>query len=134
MKARGHLIAAHQRQPAAVTFLNDKNELTGYHIEVGRFIASHLGVKLDLVWLDWKGILPGLQTGRFDVVFSNVNTTPDRKETFDYAIPYSRSAVVVVAKSNPTPRPPTSSRTSPARRVSPRRSARGRGRGVAGAG
>ena len=53
-----------------MTFLNDKNELTGYDIEVGRFIANHLGVKLDLVRLDWKGILPGLQTGRFDVVFS----------------------------------------------------------------
>jgi ABC-type amino acid transport substrate-binding protein len=53
-----------------VTFLNDKNELTGYDIEVGRFIANHLGVKLDLVRLDWKGILPGLQTGRFDLVFS----------------------------------------------------------------
>jgi ABC-type amino acid transport substrate-binding protein len=31
-----------------------------------------------------------------------VNITPERKETFDYSIPYSRSAVVVVAKGNVT--------------------------------
>jgi ABC-type amino acid transport substrate-binding protein len=99
IKARGQLVAATSGNLPPVTYLNDRNELAGYDIEVGRFIARHLGVKLDLVRLDWKGILPGLQTGRFDLVFSNVNITPERKETFDYSIPYSRSAVVVVAKS-----------------------------------
>jgi cystine transport system substrate-binding protein len=95
---RGHMVAATSGNLPPVTFLNDKNELVGYDIEVGKFIAKHIGVKLDLVRLDWKGILPGLQTGRFDAVFSNVNVTPERKEMFDYSIPYSRSAVVVVAK------------------------------------
>lgn len=98
IKARGQLIAATSGNLPPVTYLNDKNELIGYDIEVGRFIAKHLGVKLDIVRLDWKGILPGLQTGRFDAVFSNVNITPERKEIFDYSIPYSRSAVVVVAR------------------------------------
>jgi ABC-type amino acid transport substrate-binding protein len=98
IKARGQLIAATSGNLPPVTYLNDKNELVGYDIEVGRFIARHLGVKLDIVRLDWKGILPGLQTGRFDAVFSNVNVTPERKEIFDYSIPYSRSAVVVVAR------------------------------------
>src|SRR5437879_5746629 len=97
---RGHMVAATSGNLPPVTFLNDKNELVGYDIEVGKFIAKHIGVKLDLVRLDWKGILPGLQTGRFDAVFSNVNVTPERKEIFDYSIPYSRSAVVVVARAN----------------------------------
>jgi ABC-type amino acid transport substrate-binding protein len=71
---RGHMVAATSGNLPPVSFLNDK--------------------------LDWKGILPGLQTGRFDAVFSNVNVTPERKEIFDYSIPYSRSAVVVVARAN----------------------------------
>lgn len=100
IKARGHLIAATSGNLPPVTYLNEKNELVGYDIEVAHFIAKHLGVKLDLVRLDWKGILPGLQTGRFDAVFSNVNVTPERKEIFDYSIPYSRSAVVVVARAS----------------------------------
>lgn len=100
IKARGQLIAATSGNLPPVSFLNDRNELVGYDIEVARFIAKHLGVKLDLVRLDWKGILPGLQTGRFDAVFSNVNVTPERKEIFDYSIPYSRSAVVVVSRAS----------------------------------
>src|SRR5256886_10930661 len=95
---RGHMVAATSGNLPPVTFLNDKSEVVGYDIEVGKFIAKHIGVKLDLVRLDWKGILPGLQTGRFDAVFSNVNVTPERKEIFDYSIPYSRSAVVVVSR------------------------------------
>jgi len=97
---RGKLIAATSGNLPPVTFLNEKNELQGYDINVARFIEKHLGVPIELVRLDWKGILPGLQTGRFDAVFSNVNITPERKQIFDYSIPYSRSAVVVVARAS----------------------------------
>lgn len=97
---RGKLVAATSGNLPPVTFLNEKNELQGYDINVARFIEKHLGVPIEIVRLDWKGILPGLQTGRFDAVFSNVNITPERKQIFDYSIPYSRSAVVVVARAN----------------------------------
>jgi ABC-type amino acid transport substrate-binding protein len=39
-----------------------------------------------------------LQTGRFDLVCSNVNITDERKQIFDYSIPYSRAAVVPVVR------------------------------------
>lgn len=98
IKERGQLIAATSGNLPPVTFLNASNELEGYDINVARYIEDKIGVPIELVRLDWKGILPGLQTGRFDAVFSNVNITDERKEIFDYSIPYSRSAVVVVAK------------------------------------
>src|ERR1700757_5163791 len=40
---RGHMVAATSGNLPPVTFLNDKNELVGYDIEVGRFIARHIG-------------------------------------------------------------------------------------------
>jgi cystine transport system substrate-binding protein len=81
-----------------VSFTNEKNELDGYDIRVARFIEKQIGIPIELNRLDFKGILPGLQTGRFDIVFSNVNITPERKSVFDYSIPYSRSAVVMVVR------------------------------------
>lgn len=98
IEKRGKLVAATSGNLPPVTFLNERNELQGYDINVAKFIEKHIGVPIDLVRLDWKGILPGLQTGRFDAVFSNVNITEERKQIFDYSIPYSRSAVVVVAR------------------------------------
>jgi ABC-type amino acid transport substrate-binding protein len=96
IKARGYLNAATSGNLPPVSFVNDKNELDGYDVQVAKYVQDKLGVEVRLNRLDFKGILPGLQTGRFDAVFSNVNITPERKTTFDYSIPYSRSAIVVV--------------------------------------
>jgi ABC-type amino acid transport substrate-binding protein len=82
-----------------VSFVNAQNELDGYDVQVARFVSGYLHIPMQLDHLEFKGILPGLQTGRFDIVFSNVNITPERAAVFDYSIPYSRSAVVVVARS-----------------------------------
>ncbi len=98
IKARGHMEAATSGNLPPVSFVNEKNELTGFDIQVAKGVEKRLGVEIRLNRLDFKGILPGLQTGRFDAVFSNVNITPERKDTFDYSIPYSRSAVVVVRR------------------------------------
>jgi ABC-type amino acid transport substrate-binding protein len=85
-----------------VSFTNAQNELDGYDVQVARFVSTYTGIPMQLDKLDFKGILPGLQTGRFNIVFSNVNITPERSQTFDYSIPYSRSAVVIVVRSGVT--------------------------------
>lgn len=102
IKERGELIAATSGNLPPVTFVDQNNELAGYDVEVARYVGDKLGIPVRLQRLDWKGILPGLQTGRFDAVFSNVNITEERKDTFDYSIPYSRSAVVVVRRADAT--------------------------------
>jgi ABC-type amino acid transport substrate-binding protein len=98
VKARGYLNAATRGNLPPVVYVNEKNELAGYDIEVARAVEKKLGFEVRINRLDWKGILPGLQTGRFDAVFSNVNATDERKTVFDFSIPYSRSAVVVVRR------------------------------------
>lgn len=100
MKARGYLNAATSGNLPPVTFLNEKNELDGYDIQVKNYVEQKLGFEIRMNRIDSKGMLPGLQTGRFDAVFSNINITEERKATFDYSIPYSRSAVVVVKRAN----------------------------------
>jgi cystine transport system substrate-binding protein len=81
-----------------VSFVNVNNQLDGFDIDVAKYVESQLGIPMEIHKLDFKGILPGLQTGRFDIVFSNVNITPERQSNFDYSIPYSRSAVVMVVR------------------------------------
>lgn len=98
IKQRGKLVAATSGDLVPVTYVNEKGQLEGYDIEVAHFIEKKLAVPIDLVRLDFKGILAGLQAGRFDAVFSNVNITDERKKVFDYSIPYSRSAVVAVVR------------------------------------
>jgi ABC-type amino acid transport substrate-binding protein len=102
IKSRGRLIAATSGNLPPNTFVDSNNQLTGYDIEFGRLVEKAIGVPVQFEKLDFKGIMPGLQTGRFDAVFSNVNITEDRKKIFDYSIPYSRSAVIVLVPAGVT--------------------------------
>ena len=47
IKARGQLIAATSGNLPPVTFLNDKNELTGYDIEVGARTSTKSSISTD---------------------------------------------------------------------------------------
>lgn len=102
IKKRGKLLAATSGNLLPVSYVNEKNELVGYDIEVAHYIEKKIGVPFDIARLDFKGIMPGLQTGRFDAVFSNVNITEERRKTFDYSIPYSRSMIVPVVRNSVT--------------------------------
>ena len=102
IKKRGKLLAATSGNLLPVSYVNEKNELVGYDIEVAHYIEKKLGVPIDIARLDFKGIMPGLQTGRFDAVFSNVNITEERRKIFDYSIPYSRSMIVAVVRNGVT--------------------------------
>lgn len=100
IKARGKLVAATSGNLPPMTFVDSNNELDGYDIQVAKFVEQEIGIPIEIKRLDWKGILPGLQAGRFDAVFSNVNITEERKGIFEYSIPYSRAAVAVVVKAD----------------------------------
>src|SRR5436309_5423158 len=75
IKARGRAIVATSGNLPPNTFVDERNQLTGYDVEVCRLVEKALGVPMTFERLDWKGILPGLQTGRFDLVCST-STSP----------------------------------------------------------
>lgn len=102
IRKRGKLLAATSGNLLPVSYVNEKNELVGYDIDVAHYIEKKIGVPFDIARLDFKGIMPGLQTGRFDAVFSNVNITEERRKIFDYSIPYSRSSIVAVVRAGVT--------------------------------
>jgi polar amino acid transport system substrate-binding protein len=72
------------RLPFAV-FGDDTRTPVGNAPDVAQLVADSLGLKLELVntaWADWP---LGLQSGKFDVVISNVTVTEERKEKFDFS-------------------------------------------------
>jgi ABC-type amino acid transport substrate-binding protein len=97
-KARGKLIVATSGNLPPATFVNDQNELDGYDISIARAVEKKLGFPIQFERIDSKGMLPGLQTGRFDAVVSNINVLEERKPVFDFSVPYSRSAVIAVTR------------------------------------
>jgi ABC-type amino acid transport substrate-binding protein len=83
-----------------ITF-SEGGKLTGFDIEVGTLIADKLGMEAEFVEGQLAGLLPGLNSGKFDAVMSGLTMTEPRKQSITFSTPYlADGAVAVVKKDN----------------------------------
>ncbi|KQT64500.1 MULTISPECIES: transporter substrate-binding domain-containing protein [unclassified Aureimonas] len=80
-------------------FINEKNELDGFDVDVAKAFAKKLGVELKIETPGWEAIIGGRWAGRWDVAISSATPTEERAKVVDFpAIYYSVPAVLVVNK------------------------------------
>jgi len=80
-------------------YATDTKTPVGNAPDIAQLVADSLGRKLELVstaWADWP---LGLQSGKFDVVVSNVTVTEERKEKFDFST-YRNDQIGIYVKSD----------------------------------
>jgi polar amino acid transport system substrate-binding protein len=80
-------------------FINDKNELDGFDIDVARAMAERLGLKLKLSTPGWETIVAGRWRGRWDLCICSMSPTEERARVLSFPVQYySSPAVLVVHK------------------------------------
>lgn len=78
--------------------MKDKTgKFIGFEIDVARKLAEDMGVKIQLVPTQWSGIIPALQTGKFDIIIGGMGVTPQRNLKVNFSIPYEFSGMSIVA-------------------------------------
>jgi glutamine transport system substrate-binding protein len=75
-------------------FIED-GELVGFDIDLIHAIADEAGFELDVEQTNFDGIIPGLQTGQFDIAIAGIGITEERKEVIDYSDPYFESGLAI---------------------------------------
>lgn len=85
---RGELRVGVQTQGAPVSFVNKKGERTGLAIDIAKMMAKDLGVKLVLQDYDWKGLIPALLAGKFDLIAADMTPTPERTAALLFSKPF----------------------------------------------
>ncbi len=70
----------------------------GFDVDIANLIAKKLGVKADIITTDWGGIIPALETHKFDVIISAMTITAKRKEEIDFSDPYYNSGQIIAVK------------------------------------
>lgn len=80
------------------------DKAVGIEIEIMELVAKDLGVELVIEQMDFDSVLPGVQTGKFDVAVSGITINDDRKENADFTDPYflASQSIVVMADSDIT--------------------------------
>ncbi|MFC8510871.1 ABC transporter substrate-binding protein [Streptomyces sp. NPDC057411] len=66
-------------------YATDDRTLIGVELDIATLVADTLGVKPDFNAVSWENLFVGLDSGKFDGVFSNVTVTEERKDKYDFA-------------------------------------------------
>lgn len=86
---------------APQSFVNDKNEMDGFDVDIAKEIGKHLGVSVEFVTPGWDIITAGKWQGRWDMHVGSMTPTKARAALFDFpAVYYYTPAAVAVHKDN----------------------------------
>ena len=77
----------------------DNGEPAGYDVDLLNELAPALNAKLNLQNLDFNGLIPGLQSKKFDMVSVGLTPTEERKQVVDFTRAYVPYALVLGAPS-----------------------------------
>jgi len=73
-------------------------EPAGLTIDIVRLYCEELGLKLEVDWFDWAGVIPALLTGKVDMIAAPLSRTVRRSTQILYTDPYIFAPGGVVAR------------------------------------
>jgi polar amino acid transport system substrate-binding protein len=92
----GVLTVGNDTTYAPFEFIDSSNAPTGFDVELISAVAAELGLKAQIVTTAWDGIIPALQSDKFEAVISAMTITPDREKEVLFSTPYYRSGMGIV--------------------------------------
>ena len=76
----------------------DGDAIVGIDVEVAQAIADKLGMELEVTDIAFDSIIPGVQTGKYDMGMAGMTVTDERKEQVNFSDSYSTGIQVVIVK------------------------------------
>jgi ABC-type amino acid transport substrate-binding protein len=86
-------------------YLDESGKPAGYDVDLLNKLATELGLKLDIQNLDFNGLIPGLQSKKFDMVSVGLTATDERKKVIDFSREYVPYTSVLAVGQNDTTTP-----------------------------
>ena len=76
----------------------DGETIIGIDAEVAKLIADKLGLKLEIADVDFDSIIPGVQTGKYDMGMAGMTVTDERKQKVNFSDSYAKGIQVIIVK------------------------------------
>lgn len=93
----GKLVVATSGTLFPASYYNDKNELTGYSVEVSREVAKRLGLEIEFKEYNIDGTIASLKNGSTDLIANDLSLSEARAKNFALSLPlkYSFDSLIV---------------------------------------
>jgi len=83
-------------------FVDASGNLVGFEIELAEDLCTRMNVACEIVPQKWRGIIKGLNAGKYDAIMAAMSITEDRKKLVTFSRNYAVTPnVFVVRKDNP---------------------------------
>jgi polar amino acid transport system substrate-binding protein len=100
---RGSVLVSTDANYAPQSSVNkDTGELEGFDIDTALAMGEALGLDIEFKKVQWETVIPGLQTGKWDVSIGSMTITTEREETVDFTEPYYYTSGQVFVKKGGT--------------------------------
>ena len=80
------------------SFHESNGTLVGFEKEIADLVAKDLGVTAEFIETPWDSLIAGVDADRYDIVINNVSATDERKQKYDFSVPYLYSEPKVAVK------------------------------------
>lgn len=74
------------------------DKVVGIDAEVAQAIADKLGMKLEIVDTKFDAIIPGVQSGKYDMGMAGMTVTPDREQSVAFSDSYATGIQSIIVK------------------------------------
>lgn len=79
-------------------FKDERGAYTGFDIELWSAIAKVIDVTYTFVPTDFKDIIPGLQSGQYDVALAGITIKPERRKVIAFSDTYYNSGMLILVR------------------------------------
>ncbi|WLH84566.1 transporter substrate-binding domain-containing protein [Pseudomonas sp. FP2338] len=99
---RGELRIALEANTPPYNF-KDGDKLTGFEVELGEQLAKEMEVRPSFITVDDADLLPGVESGKFDVAINHIAMTAALQDRFDFSEAYKHTPELAIPfqKGNP---------------------------------
>jgi len=78
-------------------YVGADNQIGGFDVEIAKAVCDKMKAECTFAVQDWDGLIPALQAGKFDAIFSSMSITDERKKVIDFSRPYYQSPSSFIA-------------------------------------
>ncbi len=96
IKKAGKLVMLTNAAFAPFEYLGENNEVAGVDVEIAQAIADEIGVKLEVVDMDFDGIIMAVQSGKGDLGVAGITADDERRQNVDFSVNYVDAAQVII--------------------------------------
>lgn len=99
---RGELRIVLQANTPPYNF-KDGDKLTGFEVELGEQLAKEMDLRPSFITTDDADMLPGVETGKYDVAINHIAMTAELEDRFDFSEAYHQKPALAIPfqKGNP---------------------------------